>query len=113
MNTDIIRYNGNTKRTVKTRTAKNIGITSLKAGLYAKLGYDAMKAGKFFYKNNIPIKVNGVRNPNIESKVKKILVGTSIAVGSMAVYKTGKSIRKGLKKQTYINEYKTNKKNKK
>ena len=110
MNTDIIRYNGNKKRAVRTRTAKNIAITGLKTAVLAKIGYNAMKTGKFFYKNDIPIKVNGVRNPNIESMVKKIIVGTSIAVGSAAVYGTGKSITKGLKKQSYINEYKSNKK---
>lgn len=105
LDTDTIRYNGNTKRAVKTRTAKNIAGTAVKAGILGKIGYDFISTGRAFKKDGNLIKLTGISDPKLESKVKKAIIGTTLTIGTLATAKAIKSAAKGVRKQQYINEY--------
>jgi hypothetical protein len=41
----------------------------------------------------------------LESKVKKAIIGSTLAIGTLATAKAIKSAAKGVRKQQYINEY--------
>lgn len=86
--TDAIRYNNNVKKAIRKAKIKNTLKTGATLGALATIGA-----------SKVTVTNGAKRLPNVEKKVKALLVGGSIAGGALA-------INKARKKNKMINEYK-------